>query len=66
VKNNEITWGQVFTIMEELRGKYAEVIDDYSVSETTLEDVFLSFARKQYPERDTKVSLCKKLVTCQC
>jgi len=64
--NTGISWGQIFKSMEQLRGEYAEVIEDYSVSETTLEEVFLSFARKQYPGRDVEVSFLKKLVTCEC
>jgi len=51
--------------MEDLKSQY-DIIEDYSVSETTLEEVFLSFARKQYPSRHADISMFKKLITCHC
>lgn len=42
-------WHVLFETMEEIKGKIPE-IEDYSVSETTLEQVFLSFAKQQRPE----------------
>ena len=42
-------WHVLFETMEEIKAKIPE-IEDYSVSETTLEQVFLSFAKKQRPE----------------
>lgn len=38
--------------MEKLKTEMPAVIEDYSVSETTLEQVFLSFAKNQRPESD--------------
>jgi hypothetical protein len=61
-----MSWGEIFKCTEALKESYAEVIEDYSVSETTLEEVFLSFARKQYSGRDANVPFLKKLITCQC
>lgn len=51
--------------MEDLKTRYGEIIEDYSVNETTLEEIFLSFARKQYGNRTADVSLLKRLLTCQ-
>jgi len=39
-------WKHLFTTMEKVKHDY-EVVEDYSISETTLEQVFLSFARSQ-------------------
>ena len=61
-----MSWGEIYQCTEDLKMKYRDVIEDYSVSETTLEEVFLSFARKQYANRDANVSFFKKLITCQC
>lgn len=38
--------------MEKLKQEMSSVVEDYSVSETTLEQVFLSFAKHQRPESD--------------
>ncbi len=51
--------------MEDLKTNYGDIIEDYSINETTLEEVFLSFARKQYGNRKADVSLLKRIVTCQ-
>jgi hypothetical protein len=59
-------WDLLFQNMESLRDQYENLIEDYSVNETTLEEVFLSFARQQYLERQANVSCLKKLVTCHC
>jgi len=40
-----LTWARLFGTMERARSKYD--IDDYSVSQTTLEQLFISFARMQ-------------------
>ena len=41
-----MTWSSMFKIMENL-GKEFSVVEDYSISETTLEQVFISFAKQQ-------------------
>jgi len=61
-----MSWGEIYRATEDLKTQFADVIEDYTVSETTLEEVFLSFARKQYSNRDANVSFFKKLITCQC
>ena len=52
VADTDVTWQFLFTSMELLREQY-NFIEDYSVSETTLEQVFLSFAKHQRLESDT-------------
>jgi ATP-binding cassette subfamily A (ABC1) protein 3 len=42
-------WKHLFTTMEKMKNDY-EVVEDYTISETTLEQVFLSFARQQSEE----------------
>ncbi|KAG6447131.1 hypothetical protein O3G_MSEX004780 [Manduca sexta] len=45
LKDAELPWWRVFHVMEEARKQFA--IEDYSVSQTTLEQVFLMFTRFQ-------------------
>ena len=40
-----LTWARLFGAVEKNRSKYD--IEDYSVSQTTLEQIFISFARMQ-------------------
>jgi ATP-binding cassette subfamily A (ABC1) protein 3 len=47
VSDTSTPWHKLFGTMEQLKAKYAVIVEDYSVSETTLEQVFLSFAKKQ-------------------
>ena len=45
------SWRHLFESMERIKGVYSAV-EDYSVSETTLEQVFLSFAKMQRGEEE--------------
>ncbi|XP_038064273.1 ATP-binding cassette sub-family A member 3-like [Patiria miniata] len=45
ITNTQLTWAQIFGTMERAKSRYD--IEDYSVSQTTLEQVFLNFARMQ-------------------
>ena len=45
ITGTDFAWAQVFGTME--RAKVTYNIEDYSVSQTTLEQVFLNFARMQ-------------------
>ncbi|XP_022091487.1 ATP-binding cassette sub-family A member 3-like [Acanthaster planci] len=45
ITNAQLTWAQIFGAMERAKSQYN--IEDYSVSQTTLEQVFLNFARMQ-------------------
>ena len=40
-------WSQLFAMMERAKEKFA--LDDYSLSQTTLEQVFIAFAHAQVP-----------------
>ncbi len=52
VSNPSVSWESLFGAMSSLKERYSAV-DDYSVSETTLEQVFLSFAKGQRVETAT-------------
>lgn len=55
-----LSWANIFGIMERAKDRYN--IEDYSVSQTTLEQVFLNFARAQLPpQEDEKVTCCQRL-----
>ncbi|KAG8226823.1 hypothetical protein J437_LFUL007104 [Ladona fulva] len=47
IMNPETKWGYMFSSMEELKRTYHPLVEDYSLSETTLEQVFISFAKQQ-------------------
>ncbi|CAC5380658.1 ABCA3 [Mytilus coruscus] len=58
VKDTKLTWAKIFGLMEQAKIKYN--IEDYSVSQTTLEQVFINFARSQIPPIETKLRCCQK------
>ena len=58
IKDTKLTWAKIFGLMEQAKVTYN--IEDYSVSQTTLEQVFLNFARSQIPPSDTKIGCCQK------
>jgi len=58
-----LTWANLFGAVERARSMYD--IDDYSVSQTTLEEVFISFARMQREPQDIKSMSCLG-VRCYC
>lgn len=66
IQNTELPWDILFATMEDLKLQFSDVIEDYSITESTLEEVFLAFARKQYPNREANIGFLKKLITCQC
>ncbi|XP_030704320.1 phospholipid-transporting ATPase ABCA3 isoform X2 [Globicephala melas] len=47
---NDLSWAKVFGVLEKAKEKYG--MDDYSVSQISLEQVFLSFAHLQPPVED--------------
>uniref|UniRef100_A0A8C7CBE9 ATP binding cassette subfamily A member 3 n=1 Tax=Neovison vison TaxID=452646 RepID=A0A8C7CBE9_NEOVI len=47
---DDLSWAKVFGVLEKAKEKYA--VDDYSVSQISLEQVFLSFAYLQPPAED--------------
>ena len=46
VRDVSMLWSSMFNVMESIRDKY-NIVEDYSISETTLEQVFISFAKQQ-------------------
>ena len=53
------TWASVFGTMERAKEKYN--IEDYSVSQTTLEQVFLNFARVQEPPKSETLKFSSQI-----
>ncbi|XP_046356645.2 phospholipid-transporting ATPase ABCA3-like isoform X2 [Haliotis rufescens] len=62
VPYNAVSLAQVFTLMEQSKVQFS--VEDYSVHQTTLEQVFLSFTRWQIPPKEDKTSLCKRICCC--
>ena len=61
IADSSLRWSQLFHVMEKVKDKFE--VDDYALSQTTLEQVFLAFARTQVaPTRQTR-SCCSR-VTC--
>lgn len=54
IKDKNLTWAKLFGTLERAKGPYH--IEDYSVSQTTLEQVFINFARSQRPPTEIGVS----------
>ena len=48
IRDTSVTWAQLFGTIEKVKLNFN--IEDYSVSQTTLEQVFLNFARGQRSE----------------
>lgn len=55
-------WSTLFSIMEKAKEKYR--IEDYSVSQTTLEEVFIGFAKLQTEREHRDVSFSVKCSNC--
>lgn len=68
ISNNNLNWAQIFGLMEKIRDEFH--IEDYSISQTTLEQVFLNFAKEQKTNdsgSDVKSkSLCSCFQSCHC
>ncbi|XP_059620993.1 ATP-binding cassette sub-family A member 2 [Phlebotomus argentipes] len=47
VTNPNVCWSEVFEKLEEMRENFPKTISDYSVSEVSLEDIFLHFAHRK-------------------
>lgn len=58
VKDTKLTWAKIFGLMEQAKVTFN--IEDYSVSQTTLEQVFINFARSQIPPKETNLGCCQK------
>ena len=59
-----LTWAHLFGVVERARSTYD--IEDYSVSQTTLEQVFISFARMQREPQEIKSKSCIRDFCCCC
>ncbi len=47
VPKEGLKWSAIFTALEDIKQKHQNVVDEYTVRETTLEDIYHSFAIKQ-------------------
>ncbi|XP_050352900.1 phospholipid-transporting ATPase ABCA3-like isoform X1 [Nymphalis io] len=52
--NDTMRYSELFTQLENLKEKFS-LLEDYSVTETTLEEVFLSFAKEEVQDEPTPV-----------
>jgi len=59
-----VSLAALFSTMEEVRGQF--LVEDYSVSQTTLEQVFINFARSQRPPGATSQPGCCRALCCCC
>ncbi|XP_071081915.1 phospholipid-transporting ATPase ABCA3-like [Haliotis cracherodii] len=65
VPDTSVSLAQVFTSMEQAKGTYC--VEDYSVHQTTLEQVFLSFTRQQVPPKEKPPKgFCRTMCCCCC
>ena len=56
ITDTSLKWAHIFGTME--RAKSTFNIENYSVSQTTLEQVFINFARAQIPPREPRNGCC--------
>ena len=57
ITDTSLHWAAIFGTME--RAKRTFNIEDYSVSQTTLEQVFINFARAQLPPQENETGCCR-------
>ena len=62
VKSGKVTWANLFGTMERAKEQYH--IEDYSASQTTLEQVFIYFARAQVPPDEEGITCGRKTKNC--
>ena len=60
VRDVNTMWSSMFRIMEDIRDEF-DGVEDYSISETSLEQVFISFAKKQKSTDELNRSSIKKM-----
>ncbi|KAJ8317951.1 hypothetical protein KUTeg_003042 [Tegillarca granosa] len=56
ILDQNITWAELFGTMEKAKTQFN--IEDYSVSQTTLEQVFINFAHSQNPPQEQNTGCC--------
>lgn len=49
VRENHIRWSEVFKRIQSIQRQYSDIVEDISVCETSLEDIFLKIARDSQP-----------------
>ncbi|XP_065208826.1 phospholipid-transporting ATPase ABCA1-like isoform X2 [Planococcus citri] len=54
IKDTSIPWWSLFEKMETLKQRYARLVEDYVLTDTTLEEVFISFAKKNADTKSKK------------
>jgi len=66
IDSTGLSWSTIFGTMEQAKARFG--IEDYSVSQTTLEQVFINFARSQVPPRedDERRGCCSLLANSIC
>lgn len=65
IESIEMQLDKVFETMEGIKVQFESYIEEYSIQQTTLEEVFLSFARQQYIEvREVQASKFRKAISC--
>ncbi|GFO27722.1 ATP-binding cassette sub-family a member [Plakobranchus ocellatus] len=64
VPDSGVTLARVFTLMESTKVNLC--VQDYSVHQTTLEQVFLTFTRAQVPPKEDKSKSCMTKTCCWC
>jgi len=61
-RSSSVSLAALFAAMEEIRGQFS--VEDYSVNQTTLEQVFINLARSQRPPDDRVRSGCCRVLCC--
>jgi Holliday junction resolvasome RuvABC endonuclease subunit len=44
--NDSPTYSEIFSRLEQLQDQFSELVEDYTVTETTLEEVFLALVKE--------------------
>ncbi len=60
----DLTWAAIFGAIEKNKGSLG--LEDYSVSQSTLEQIFINLARAQIPPVHNKVGCCKRCCSVLC
>jgi hypothetical protein len=58
IRDPRTTWELIFSTMEEAKRTWPNYLEDYAVGETTLEQIFLTFARDQIPDASRYKTTC--------
>lgn len=65
ISNSNLSWAQIFNFIEtKAKDKYN--LSDYSISQTTLEQVFLNFAKAQTEPKEVHSGSCGSMMLCGC